>query len=169
MPSFVSLLQNRAEPGRRGSISQGAQTTEDQRRFFCQEHQPTNQPNQPHHPTIHLIHHSTHSFQDVANLLPRYLIQDLNHFWSFMGSQATCFFHENGMCQGNHLYLPPGRQLWGIHYQKFLSFNEVTFRLLFKIISQLPQPTCSWKWHPDTCQLGNPTKNYYLMVPLVKD
>ena len=52
---------------------------------------PTHQPN----PTIHLIHHSTHSFQDVAYLLPRYLIQDLNHFWSFMGSQATCFFHEN--------------------------------------------------------------------------
>ena len=24
-------------------------------------------------------------------------------------------------------------------------------------LSQLPQPTCSWKWHPDTCQLGNPT------------
>ena len=21
--------------------------------------------------------------------------------------------------------------------------------------SQVPQPTCSWKWHPDTCQLGN--------------
>ena len=59
--------------------------------FFCQEHQPTNQPN---HPNIHLIHHSTHSFQDVANLLPRYLIQDLNHSWSFMGSQATCFFME---------------------------------------------------------------------------
>ena len=110
MPSFVSLLQNRAEPGRRGSISQGAQTTEDQRRFFCQEHQPTTQPNQPNHPTIQLIHHSTHSFQDVANLLLRYLIQDLNHSWSFMGSQATCFFlHENGMCQGNHLYFPPGR------------------------------------------------------------
>ena len=94
MPSFVSLLQNRAEPGRRGSISQGAQTTEDQRRFFCQEHQPTTQPTQPNHPTIHLIHHSTHSFQDVANLLLRYLIQDLNHFWSFMGSQATCFFKK---------------------------------------------------------------------------
>ena len=34
-------------------------------------------------------------------------------------------------------------------------------------VSQVPQPTCSWKWmrdilailcwHPDTCQLGNPT------------
>ena len=23
--------------------------------------------------------------------------------------------------------------------------------------SLVPQPTCSWKWHPDTCQLGNPT------------
>ena len=23
--------------------------------------------------------------------------------------------------------------------------------------SQLPQPTCSWKWHLDTCQLGNLT------------
>ena len=24
--------------------------------------------------------------------------------------------------------------------------------------SLVPQPTCSWKWHPDTCQLGNPTR-----------
>ena len=24
-------------------------------------------------------------------------------------------------------------------------------------ISLVPQPTCYWKWHPDTCQLGNPT------------
>ena len=111
--------------------------------FFARSTNPptqTTQPTQPNHPTIHLIHHSTHSFQDVANLLPRYLIQDLNHSWSFMGSQATCFFHENGMCQGNHLYFPPGRQLWGsqfwgIHYQKFSSFNEVTFRLLLKIIT----------------------------------
>ena len=29
--------------------------------------------------------------------------------------------------------------------------------------SQVPQPTCSWKWHPDTCQLGNPT-NYHLFI-----
>ena len=27
----------------------------------------------------------------------------------------------------------------------------------FQVHSQLPQPTCSWKWHPNTCQLGNPT------------
>ena len=53
--------------------------------------QPTQPSHQPNHPTIHLIHHSTHSFQDVANLLHRYLIQNLNHSWSFMGSQATCF------------------------------------------------------------------------------
>ena len=26
-----------------------------------------------------------------------------------------------------------------------------------QVHSQLPQPTCSWKWHPNTCQLGNPT------------
>ena len=29
-------------------------------------------------------------------------------------------------------------------------------------ISQLPKPTCSWKWHPNTCQLGNPTKGFFL-------
>ena len=28
--------------------------------------------------------------------------------------------------------------------------------------SQVPQPTCPWKWHPDTYQLGNPTT-----IPLI--
>ena len=26
-----------------------------------------------------------------------------------------------------------------------------------RLPSLVPQPTCSWKWHPDTCRLGNPT------------
>ena len=30
--------------------------------------------------------------------------------------------------------------------------------------SQLPQPTCSW--HPDTCQLGNPTSSTLLYPSL---
>ena len=29
--------------------------------------------------------------------------------------------------------------------------------ILDQLSCQVPQPTCSWKWHPDTCQLGNPT------------
>ena len=28
--------------------------------------------------------------------------------------------------------------------------------------SQVPHPTCSWKWHPGTCQLGNPTMTLLL-------
>ena len=60
--------------------------------FFARSTNPTNQPtNQPNHPTIHLIHHSTHSFQDVANLLHRYLIQDLNHSWAFNGESGYFF------------------------------------------------------------------------------
>ena len=30
------------------------------------------------------------------------------------------------------------------------------------VISQVPQPTCSW--HPDTCQLGNPTTQSLLWL-----
>ena len=26
--------------------------------------------------------------------------------------------------------------------------------------SQAPQPTCSWRWHSDTCQLGNPATTH---------
>ena len=26
-----------------------------------------------------------------------------------------------------------------------------------RLPSLVPQPTCFWKWHPDTCRLGNPT------------
>ena len=63
---------------------------------------PTHQPNptnQPNHPTIHLNHHSTHSFQDVANLLLRYFIQNLKHSWAFMGSQATFFLWKWNVSQ----------------------------------------------------------------------
>ena len=49
----------------------------------------------------------------------------------------------------------------------FLFFNPLkeheTIPILLKAqvaTSQVPQPTCSWKWHPDTCQLGNPTSSH---------
>ena len=35
--------------------------------------------------------------------------------------------------------------------------------------SQVPQPTCSWKWHPDTCQLGNPTMTLLLNAVHIAD
>ena len=57
------------------------------------------------------------------------------------------------------------RRLWS-------SWNLVK-TLMLMLGSQLPQPTCSWKWHPDTCQLGNPTNarlNFWVlsMVKVLK-
>ena len=53
---------------------------------------PTHQPNptnHPPHPPLNPL------FPGCGQLTPPfYLIQDLNHSWSFMGSQATCFFME---------------------------------------------------------------------------
>ena len=40
--------------------------------------------------------------------------------------------------------------------------------LIHTMCSQVPLPTCSWKWHPDTCQLGNPT-NYDQCQPAVTE
>ena len=35
---------------------------------------------------------------------------------------------------------------------------HLPYQHMQELCSQVPQPTCSWKWHPDTCQLGNPTR-----------
>ena len=36
--------------------------------------------------------------------------------------------------------------------------NHLSCKILENLDSLVPQPTFSWKWHPDTCQLGNLTK-----------
>ena len=52
---------------------------------------------------------------------------------------VVCLLTKVGKCDSWHLYVK--------NQTKSLDSN-----------CQLPQPTCSWKWHPDTCQLGNPTR-----------
>ena len=58
--------------------------------FFARStNPPPNPTNHPPHPPLNPL------FPGCGQLTPPfYLIQDLNHSWSFMGSQATCFFME---------------------------------------------------------------------------
>ena len=108
MPSFVSLLQNRAEPGRRGSISQGAQTTEDQRRFFCQEHQPTNPnhptnptqpPNHPPHPPLNPL------FPGCGQLTPPLPHTGFKSLLVFYGESGYLFFFMEMECARVIIYI----------------------------------------------------------------
>ena len=47
--------------------------------------------------------------------------------------------------------------LLNISDHRKISAMKSVFKCQLCFSSPLPQPTCSWKWHPDTCQLGNPT------------
>ena len=91
------------------------------------------------------------------------------HFgqWSQCWRKASCFPALSLWAAQEVVFDEAIWRSWrGLVWGKLSYSWRIGVRLILLLLysppptSQVPQPTCSWRWHSDTCQLGNPTTTH---------